>query len=66
MTFHFGLWRRLVARSLGVGEVGGSNPLSPIRFMPSRLYLAELGEAEIGLTGRAKPCSRLGESPKKI
>jgi hypothetical protein len=34
--------------------------------MPSRLYLAELGEAEIGLTGRAKPCSRLGESPKKI
>jgi hypothetical protein len=25
----FGLWRRPVARSLGVGEVGGSNPLSP-------------------------------------
>ena len=26
-----GLWRRLVARSLGVGEVGGSNPLSPTK-----------------------------------
>jgi hypothetical protein len=29
---NIGLWRRLVARSLGVGEVGGSNPLSPKYF----------------------------------
>jgi hypothetical protein len=27
-----GLWRRLVARSLGVREVGGSNPLSPTKL----------------------------------
>ncbi len=28
----FGLWRRPVAHSFGVGEVGGSNPLSPTIF----------------------------------
>ena len=29
MIIKIGLWRRLVARSLGVGEVEGSNPFSP-------------------------------------
>ncbi len=33
----FGLWRRPVAHSLGVGEVGGSNPLSPTIFVYSQL-----------------------------
>ncbi len=30
VCWRVGPWRRLVARSLGVGEVGGSNPLGPI------------------------------------
>jgi hypothetical protein len=29
-----GLWRRLVARSLGVGEVASSNLVSPIDYDP--------------------------------
>ena len=32
--YHIGLWRSLAARTLGVREVGGSNPLSPIRCCP--------------------------------
>jgi hypothetical protein len=30
----FGLWRSLVARSVRVGEVAGSNPVSPINSVP--------------------------------
>lgn len=33
---HFGVWRRLVARSVRVGEVIGSNPVTPTRQRPYR------------------------------
>ncbi len=35
----FGLWRSLVARSLGVREVGGSNPLSPTSSLIQSIVL---------------------------
>src|SRR5215207_797654 len=34
----FGLWRSLVARSVRVGEVAGSNPVSPIQGFPPHRF----------------------------
>lgn len=34
LRFSFGAWRRLVAHSLGVRVVVGSNPAAPIFFPP--------------------------------
>lgn len=37
MTMEVGVWRSLVARTLGVGEVAGSNPVTPTIFQKAVL-----------------------------
>jgi hypothetical protein len=50
----FGLWRSLVARSVRVGEVAGSNPVSPI---PRPLRMAPHTALQHGLRGYSRSCT---------
>ena len=56
----FGLWRSLVARSVRVGEVAGSNPVSPIIESPAPLCIAVQTALLSGpgrrMLGRAERC----------
>src|SRR5215207_10578007 len=55
----FGLWRSLVARSVRVGEVAGSNPVSPIQgFPPHRFARPRNWRNQRQTRGLAGSCGR--------